>query len=53
MILNDFCLLPALFSYVIINVQNLESHMHMANQCAPSKIANGVQNIVLQAQQLQ
>jgi hypothetical protein len=33
MILDDFCLLPAWFCYVMINVRNLESLMHIANRC--------------------
>jgi hypothetical protein len=53
MILDDFCLLPALFCYVIINVRNLESHMHIANRYAPRKIANGAENPILQALQFQ
>jgi hypothetical protein len=44
MILDDFCLLPARFCYVIINVRNLESLMYIANQYVPRKIANGVEN---------
>jgi hypothetical protein len=53
MILDDFCLLPALFCYVIINVRNFESFMHIANRCALPKIANGAENPVLQALQFQ
>jgi hypothetical protein len=49
MILDDFCLLPALFCYVIINVRNLESSMHIADRCAPRKIADGAENLILQA----
>jgi hypothetical protein len=37
MIYDDFCLLPAWFCYVIIHVRNLESHMHIADRCAPWK----------------
>jgi hypothetical protein len=47
MILDDFCLLPALFSYVIINVRNLESHMHIADRSAPRKISEGAENLIL------
>jgi hypothetical protein len=53
MILDDFCLLPAWFCYVIINVRNLESLMHIANWCAPRKIASGAENPILQALQFQ
>jgi hypothetical protein len=45
MIVNDFCL--------IVNVWNLESHMHIADQCAPLEIANGAENLILQALQFQ
>jgi hypothetical protein len=37
MILDDFCLLPAWFCYVIINVRHMKSLMHIANRCAPRK----------------
>jgi hypothetical protein len=50
MILDDFCLLPVWFCYVIINVRNLENHMHIANRCAPWKIAKGAKNPILQSQ---
>jgi hypothetical protein len=53
MILDDFCLLPALFCYVIINVWNLESHMQIADQCAPREFANCAENLILSALQLQ
>jgi hypothetical protein len=33
MILNDFCLLPAKFCYVIVKVRNLVGQMHIANRC--------------------
>jgi hypothetical protein len=49
MILDDFCLLPAWLCYVIINVRNLESHMNIADRCAPRKGANGAENLILQA----
>jgi hypothetical protein len=49
MILYDFCLLPAQFSDEIINVGNLESHMQFADRCAPWKMSNSAQNLVLQA----
>jgi hypothetical protein len=32
---------------VIITVQNLESHMHIADQCAPQKISDGAENLIL------
>jgi hypothetical protein len=51
MILDDFCLLPAWLCYVIMNVRNLESHMHIADRCAPRKGANGGENFILQALQ--
>jgi hypothetical protein len=41
--LDDFCLLPARFSYVIINVRNLESYMHIADRCEPRKTADGAE----------
>jgi hypothetical protein len=33
--------------YVVINVRTLESHMHVADQCAPRDIANGTENLIL------
>jgi hypothetical protein len=53
MILDGFCLLPAWFSYVIIHVRNLESHMHIADRCAPWKIADCAENLLLNALQFQ
>jgi hypothetical protein len=53
MILDDFCLLPALFCYIIINVRYIKSHMHIANRCVPRKIANGTENLILQSLQFQ
>jgi hypothetical protein len=53
MILYDFCLLPALFSYVIVNVRNLESRMHIADWCVPRETVNGAKNLILQALQFQ
>jgi hypothetical protein len=41
MILDVFRLLPEWFCYVIVNVQNLKSHMHMADWCVSREIANG------------
>jgi hypothetical protein len=42
MILFDFCLLPASFCYLIIYIWKFESHMQVANRCAPWKIYNFV-----------
>jgi hypothetical protein len=52
MILYDFCLLPAWFCYVFVNVRNLESHMHI-DRCAPCKTVNGAKNLNLQTLQFQ
>jgi hypothetical protein len=49
MILDDFCLLPAWFCYVIINVRYMKSLMHIVNRCVPQKIANGAENLILQS----
>jgi hypothetical protein len=49
MIVNYFCL--AELCYVIVNVRNMDSHMRIADQCAPRQIANGAENLVLQALQ--
>jgi hypothetical protein len=35
--LDDVCLLPAWFCYVIINIRYMKSNMHIANWCAPRK----------------
>jgi hypothetical protein len=48
MIMNDFCSSPALFCYVIVNVWNLESYMHISNCGVPWKLADGANNPVLQ-----
>jgi hypothetical protein len=53
MILDDFCLLPTWFYYVIINVRHMKSLMHIANRCALRKIANGAENFILQSLQFQ
>jgi hypothetical protein len=53
MILDDFCLLPAWFCYVIINIWHMKSHMHISNRCAPRKIVNGAEIPILQALQFQ
>jgi hypothetical protein len=34
-----------------LNVRNLESYMHIADRCAPQKIADGAENLILQAVQ--
>jgi hypothetical protein len=34
-------------------VRNLESHLHVVDQCAPREIANGAENLILQALQFQ
>jgi hypothetical protein len=41
MILYDFGLLPACFCYIILNVRNFESHLHIADRCTLRKTANG------------
>jgi hypothetical protein len=48
MIVNDFCLSSAQLCYVIINVWNLESYMHISNRCVLWKIASGAENLILQ-----
>jgi hypothetical protein len=53
MVLYDFCLLPAELCYIIVNVRNIESLMQFSGWCTPWKIANGVENLVLQALQFQ
>jgi hypothetical protein len=52
-ILYDHCLLHAQFCYVIINIQYLESHVQLADQCALWKFTNGAENLVLQELQFQ
>jgi riboflavin transporter FmnP len=47
-ILDGFCLLPAWFCYVIIDVQNLESLMHITKRYTPWKIASGAESPILQ-----
>jgi hypothetical protein len=53
MIVNDFCSSSSQLSYIIVNVRNLESHMHVANQCAPREIVYGAENLILQELQFQ
>jgi hypothetical protein len=52
-VLDDFCLSPAKFSYVIIYIRNVERQMQIANRRAPVKIANSAENSILQALQFQ
>jgi hypothetical protein len=49
MIMYDFCLLPAQFYYVIliIYVGKVEIRVQIADRCAPWKIYNGVEDLVL------
>jgi hypothetical protein len=52
MISYVFCLFPAAcFLYEIINIQNLESHMHVMGRCAPREATNDPEDFVLQALQ--
>jgi hypothetical protein len=53
MTLDDVCLLPACFCYVIVNVRNLESHMQISDWRAPQEFANCAENLILKALQLQ
>jgi hypothetical protein len=53
MILYDFCLFPAQFCYVILNIWYLESHVNLTDWCAPWKFTNGAANLVLQTLQFQ
>jgi hypothetical protein len=50
-ILYDFCLLPAQFYYITVYIRNVESHVQIVVRCAPWKISNGAENLVLQALQ--
>jgi hypothetical protein len=47
MILDDFSLLPAQFCYIIVYIRKVENCAQIADRCAPWKISNGVQNLVL------
>jgi hypothetical protein len=47
MILYDFCLLPAQFSYIIIYIWKAESHVQIADRCASWYISSYVENVVL------
>jgi hypothetical protein len=44
---------PAQVCYVIMYVEKFESHVQIANLCAPRKITNSAENLVLQALQFQ
>jgi hypothetical protein len=48
MILYDFCLLPAQFCYIIVYTGKVESCVQIADRCAPWKISNGAENLILQ-----
>jgi hypothetical protein len=50
-ILYDFCLLPARFCNIIVYIQKVENRVQNADRCAPWKIPNGVENLLLYAQQ--
>jgi hypothetical protein len=49
MILYDFCLSPAQFCYIIVYIRKAESRVQIADRCAPWKISNGAQNLILHA----
>jgi hypothetical protein len=51
MILYDLCLLPAQFCYIIVYIRKFESRVQIVDLCAPWKIANGAENLILQALQ--
>jgi hypothetical protein len=51
MILYDICLLPSQSCYIIVYIWNVESCVQIVDQCAPWKISNGGENLVLQALQ--
>jgi hypothetical protein len=55
--LSWFCMTSACclhkFCNIIIYVQKFESHVQIANRCAPWKISNGAENSVLQSLQFQ
>jgi hypothetical protein len=46
-ILYDLCFLPAKFCHIIIYIRKVESRMQNADRCAPWKISNGTENLVL------
>jgi hypothetical protein len=43
-ILYDFCLLPAYFCQVIVNLRNLERPMQSASRCAPWWVTSGAED---------
>jgi hypothetical protein len=47
MILYDFCLLPAQFYYIIIYIRKIGSRVEIADRCAPWRISNGPDSLVL------
>jgi hypothetical protein len=49
MILYDFCLLPAQFCCIIVYMWEAESCVQIEDRCAPWKISNGMQDLVMQA----
>jgi hypothetical protein len=51
MILYDFCLSLAQLCYIIVYIWKAESHVQIADLCAPWKISSGAENIVLWALQ--
>jgi hypothetical protein len=51
MILYDFCLTSAQFTYRIVHIWKVEISVQIADGCAPWKISNAAQNLVLQALQ--
>lgn len=51
MILYDFCLFPAYFSYTVIYERKFESHLEITNRCAPWKVASCTENPALQSLQ--
>jgi hypothetical protein len=51
MILYEFCLSQAQFCYIIIYIEKVESCMQITDLCAPWKISNGAESLVLQALQ--
>jgi hypothetical protein len=49
MILYDLCLSPAQFCYIIVYIRKVESCVQAVDWCAPRKISNGAQTLVLLA----
>jgi hypothetical protein len=46
MILYDFCLLPAQFCHIIVYIWKVESHVQIADRCAPWKISSGAETVL-------